>query len=79
MTIVAGSSHWSGSFFDGTGTLSTDTTDTVKAALYTYASRFEGAPGAIPEELFVAGHAISKILRVPITLNATRVTQPATT
>ncbi|MCU1700686.1 MAG: osmotically inducible protein [Mycobacterium sp.] len=153
MTIVAGSSHWIGSFFDGTGTLSTDTTDTIPAVPYTYASRFEGAPGAIPEELLVAGHAgcynhalaniarkngvavesistiaqltmgtddqgsdghgyavegihlivyaelpgitddqfqrladearrlcaISKILRVPITLNATRITQPATT
>jgi osmotically inducible protein OsmC len=153
MTIVAGSSHWSGSFVDGNGTLSTDTTDTVKGALYTYASRFEGAPGAIPEELLVTAHAgcynhalaniarkndvivesidtiarltmgtddqgsdghgysvegihlivhadlpgitdeqfqqladearrlcaISKTLRVPITLNATRVTQPAAT
>lgn len=57
MTIVAGSSHWSGSFLDGTGTLSTDTTDTVNAARYTYASRFEGAPGAIPEELVVTAHA----------------------
>lgn len=152
MTIVAGSSHWGGSFFEGTGTLSTNTTDTVNAAAYTYASRFEGAPGAIPEELLVTGHAgcynhalaniarkngvtvesidtvaeltmgtddqgsdghgyaveginlivkadipgitderfqqladearrlcaISKILRVPITLNATRITKPAT-
>jgi lipoyl-dependent peroxiredoxin len=57
MTIVAGSSHWSGSFFDGTGTLSTDTTDTIPAAPYSYASRFEGAPGANPEELLVTGHA----------------------
>jgi lipoyl-dependent peroxiredoxin len=57
MTIVVGSSQWSGSFFDGTGTLSTDTTETVRHAPYTYASRFEGAPGAIPEELLVTGHA----------------------
>lgn len=57
MTIVAGSSHWSGSFLDGTGTLSTDTTDTIDAAPYTYGSRFNGAPGAIPEELLVTGHA----------------------
>jgi osmotically inducible protein OsmC len=57
MTIVAGSSHWNGSFFDGTGTLSTDTTETIRNAPYTYASRFEGSPGAIPEELLVAGHA----------------------
>jgi osmotically inducible protein OsmC len=153
MTIVAGSSHWSGSFLDGTGTLSTDTTDTINAARYTYGSRFEGTPGAIPEELLVTAHAgcynhalaniarkndvtvesidtvaqltmgtddqgsdghgysvegihlivhadlpaitdeqfqqladearrlcaISKILRVPITLNATRITQAVTT
>jgi lipoyl-dependent peroxiredoxin len=153
MTIVVGSSQWSGSFFDGTGTLSTETTETIRQAPYTYASRFEGAPGAIPEELLVTGHAgcynhalaniarkngvavesisttaqltmgtdnqgsdghgysvagihlivwadlpgvteekfqqladdarrlcsISKILRVPITLKATRITQPATT
>jgi lipoyl-dependent peroxiredoxin len=153
MTVVVGSSQWSGSFFDGTGTLSTETTETVRQAPYTYASRFDGAPGAIPEELLVTGHAgcynhalaniarkngvavesisttaqltmgtdnqgsdghgysvvgihlivqadlpdvaeekfqqltedarrlcsISKILRVPITLAATRITQPATT
>lgn len=57
MTIVAGSSQWNGSFLDGTGTLSTDTSDTVRDAPYTFASRFEGAPGAIPEELLVTGHA----------------------
>jgi osmotically inducible protein OsmC len=57
MTIVVGSSEWNGSFFDGTGTLSTDTTETVRRAPYTYASRFEGALGAIPEELLVTGHA----------------------
>jgi osmotically inducible protein OsmC len=57
MTVVAGSSYWSGSFFEGTGTLSTDSTDTIDAAAYTYASRFEGAPGAIPEELLVTAHA----------------------
>jgi lipoyl-dependent peroxiredoxin len=57
MTLVAGSSHWQGSFFEGTGTLSTDTTDTIRSAPYTYASRFEGASGAIPEELLVTAHA----------------------
>lgn len=57
MTIVTGSSQWYGSFFEGTGSLSTDTTDTIHSAPYTYASRFEGAPGAIPEELLVTGHA----------------------
>ena len=57
MTIVTGSSQWYGSFFEGTGNLSTETTDTIRSAPYTYASRFEGAPGAIPEELLVTGHA----------------------
>jgi lipoyl-dependent peroxiredoxin len=57
MTIVTGSSQWYGSFFEGTGNLSTDTTDTIRSVPYTYASRFEGAPGAIPEELLVTGHA----------------------
>jgi osmotically inducible protein OsmC len=57
MTIVAGSSQWNGSFFGGTGTLSTDTSETIHDAPYTFASRFEGAPGAIPEELLVTGHA----------------------
>lgn len=57
MTIVTGSAQWHGSFLGGTGTLSTDTTDTVHDAPYTYASRFEGARGAIPEELLVTAHA----------------------
>jgi osmotically inducible protein OsmC len=57
MTIVTGSSQWYGSFFEGTGSLSTETTDTIQGAPYTYASRFEGAPGAVPEELLVTGHA----------------------
>ncbi|MET0700157.1 MAG: OsmC family peroxiredoxin [Mycobacterium sp.] len=57
MTVVTGSSEWHGSFREGTGTLSTQTSDTITSAPYTYASRFEGAPGAIPEELVVTGHA----------------------
>jgi osmotically inducible protein OsmC len=57
MTIVTGQSQWYGSFKQGTGTLSTMTTDTVREARFTFASRFEGAPGAIPEELLVTGHA----------------------
>lgn len=55
--IVTGRSLWNGSFFDGTGTLETVTSDTVPRTPYTFASRFEGAPGAIPEELLAAGHA----------------------
>lgn len=54
--IVTGHSQWHGPFKDGTGTVST-TTDTLRGAPYTYASRFEGAPGAIPEELLATGHA----------------------
>jgi osmotically inducible protein OsmC len=57
MAIVAGHSHWNGSFKEGTGTLSTATTDTILSAPYTFASRFHGAPGAIPEELVATGHA----------------------
>lgn len=57
MTTVTGRSEWTGSFFDGTGTLSTQTTDTLRDAPYTFGSRFEGAPGAIPEELLVTAHA----------------------
>lgn len=57
MTTVTGRSQWYGSFLGGTGTLSTGTTDTLRAAPYTFASRFEGAAGAIPEELLVTGHA----------------------
>lgn len=53
---VVGSSDWRGAFKDGEGTIST-TTSTLPNAPYTFASRFEGAPGAIPEELFAAGHA----------------------
>ncbi|MEU0794238.1 OsmC family peroxiredoxin [Amycolatopsis sp. NPDC005961] len=54
--IVNAYSDWSGSFREGTGIVST-TTDTLRDAPYTFASRFEGAPGAIPEELLAAGHA----------------------
>ncbi|SEO46548.1 OsmC family peroxiredoxin [Actinacidiphila rubida] len=55
--IVVGTSDWRGAFRDGEGTVSTATTDTLPNAPYTYASRFDGAPGAIPEELLAAGHA----------------------
>ena len=55
--IVTGQSQWYGPFYEGTGTLSTATTQTIRSAPYTYASRFEGAVGAIPEELVATGHA----------------------
>lgn len=54
--ITVGTSDWRGAFKDGEGTIST-TTPTLPDAPYTFASRFEGAPGAIPEELLAAGHA----------------------
>jgi osmotically inducible protein OsmC len=54
---VAGHAQWYGSFTEGTGTLSTQTSDTITGAPYTFASRFDGAPGAIPEELLATGHA----------------------
>ena len=57
MPVVTGRSQWNGTFKEGNGTLSTATSDTIHEAPYTYASRFEGAPGAIPEELLVTGHA----------------------
>jgi osmotically inducible protein OsmC len=57
MTVVAGHSDWYGSFTEGTGTLSTLSTDTIRSATYTFASRFQGAPGASPEELLATGHA----------------------
>jgi osmotically inducible protein OsmC len=54
---VSGTSDWRGAFKDGRGTISTANTDTLPHVPYTFASRFEGAPGAIPEELLAAGHA----------------------
>ncbi|GAA3547053.1 OsmC family peroxiredoxin [Kribbella ginsengisoli] len=54
--IVTGTSDWHGPFKQGKGSLST-TTGTLRDAAYTYASRFDGAAGAIPEELLATGHA----------------------
>ncbi len=54
--IVTGSSQWQGTFREGDGTITT-ATGTLTDAPYTYASRFEGAPGACPEELLGAAHA----------------------
>lgn len=53
---VNGRSRWHGSFREGDGTIST-ASDTLREVPYTYASRFEGAPGACPEELVAAAHA----------------------
>jgi len=54
--VVSGSSTWQGSFREGSGTIAT-AGDTLSDVDYTYASRFEGAPGACPEELLAAAHA----------------------
>jgi osmotically inducible protein OsmC len=54
--IATGSADWTGSFHEGTGTISTAST-TMRRAPYTFASRFTGAEGASPEELLAAAHA----------------------
>jgi osmotically inducible protein OsmC len=51
-----GISSWQGSWKEGAGTISTDS-GTVEQTVYSFASRFEGAPGASPEELLAAAHA----------------------
>lgn len=51
-----GRSTWKGSWKQGNGTISTQS-DTLHDAPYTFASRFEGATGASPEELLRAAHA----------------------
>ncbi|GAB4061047.1 OsmC family peroxiredoxin [Catellatospora paridis] len=56
MPTVRGRSDWSGTLQDGAGTIST-TSGTLDAVPYTYASRFEGAEGACPEELLAAAYA----------------------
>jgi len=51
-----GQSTWAGTWKEGTGTISTSD-GTLNEVPYSYASRFDGAPGASPEELFGAAHA----------------------
>ncbi len=51
-----GFSNWQGSWREGAGTIST-ASSTVEGVSYNFASRFEGAPGASPEELLAAAHA----------------------
>ncbi len=53
---AVGHSTWTGTWKEGSGTISTED-GTVRSAPYTYASRFEGAEGASPEELLAAAHA----------------------
>ena len=54
--MATGFSRWQGSWKEGQGTIST-ASDTLSQAVYSYASRFDGAPGASPEELLAAAHA----------------------
>jgi osmotically inducible protein OsmC len=51
-----GFSSWHGTWKEGEGTISTESA-TLAPAAYSHASRFEGAPGASPEELLAAAHA----------------------
>ena len=62
-----GSARWQGGLKDGKGWLSTKS-GSLKDTPYGFAARFEGKPGANPEELIGAAHAgcftmaLSKIL-----------------
>jgi osmotically inducible protein OsmC len=51
-----GLSTWKGTWKQGFGTISTKS-EIVKDEPYTFASRFEGAAGASPEEFLAAAHA----------------------
>jgi lipoyl-dependent peroxiredoxin len=53
---ATGLSTWKGSWKKGEGTISTQS-ETFKNKSYSFASRFEGTSGAIPEELLAAAHA----------------------
>lgn len=53
---ATGFSTWTGSWKTGNGTVSTKT-GLFKDAPYSFASRFEGASGASPEELLAVAHA----------------------
>jgi osmotically inducible protein OsmC len=53
---ATGCSTWTGTWKEGAGTISTKG-ETLKSEPYSFASRFEGAPGASPEELLAAAHA----------------------
>lgn len=56
MITSTGISTWTGSWKEGNGTISTQT-GFLKEAPVSYSSRFEGTPGASPEELLAAAHA----------------------
>ena len=50
------SAVWQGGLKDGKGTLSADS-GVLKQTPYSFAQRFESAPGTSPEELLAAAHA----------------------
>lgn len=54
--ISQASATWSGSWHEGGGALSTGS-DAAKDLPFSYASRFEGASGGNPEELFALAYA----------------------
>jgi lipoyl-dependent peroxiredoxin len=51
-----GYSTWHGTWKQGSGTVSTKS-DTIKDKPYSFSSRFEGTPGASPEELLATAQA----------------------
>jgi osmotically inducible protein OsmC len=51
-----GSAVWAGGLKDGKGTVSTDS-GALRDTPYSFAMRFENAPGTNPEELIAAAHA----------------------
>jgi osmotically inducible protein OsmC len=53
---ATGLSTWQGSWKSGSGTLSTQS-DTIQRKPYSFSSRFEGTPGASPEELLATAQA----------------------
>jgi lipoyl-dependent peroxiredoxin len=53
---ATGISTWQGSWKQGSGTVSTQS-DTLKSVPYSFSSRFEGTPGASPEELLATALA----------------------
>jgi osmotically inducible protein OsmC len=53
---ATGYSTWRGSWKQGSGTVSTQS-DTIKSNPYSFSSRFEGTPGASPEELLATAQA----------------------
>jgi len=55
MAIRKSSAYWQGTLREGSGTMAL--ASGAYEGPYTYASRFEEAPGANPEELIAAAHA----------------------